>query len=498
MLKKLSNLGITIFLSLSLVYTSCSSNDNGGTNPIDENHEVTLKIFYTNDEHGWLEPTETNNGAGGMMTMWKTNQDYQLEGNNLVLSGGDMWTGPAISTWFKGEPMTEVMDAMGYDAAALGNHEFDFSQDGLRQNLSQMNFPILAANIKSTVTGTYPDFVQPYIILERAGIKIGIIGLTSSSTIAINFPENVKDLELTSYTDALNEIVPVVKNQGAELLILLAHASYVEMVPLKSLIQNLGISIVGCGHSHSYYIEETNNFALFEAKSSMLNYAYVEVEYDTLQNTLLGLDAELFDNNISYTSDPTIQNIVTNWQHQMDNELAEVIGYTATGIERSSQEMKNMIADSWLNTFADATISMSNYGGVRQGIPAGNITKATLVGVLPFDNNIIKLDLTGMQIKSTISSLGLFVGGLNVRDNYTLDDGSTLNDNTTYTILITDYIYYTDDNLQQYDSTPELTSMNWRDPVINWIRSLNTSSSDPLENHLDSTVRQDFILDILY
>ncbi len=494
--KILSKISYCLPFILLILFVSC--NENGTNEPGNDNHKVTLKIFYTNDEHGWLEPTSTHNGAAGMFTMWKQNHNYIVDENNLVLSGGDMWTGPAISTWFLGEPMTEIMNAMSYDAAAIGNHEFDFSQDGLRTRLSQSDFPFLAANLKSTVTGTYPEFAQPYIIIERAGIKIGIIGLTSSTTIEINFPENVKNLELMSYSDALNEVVPIVKNQGAELLILLAHASHSEMTTMRSTIRNHDISIVGCGHSHLYYLEETQDFALFESRSGMLSYAYVEINYDTLSNTLINLDAEIFENSASYSPDPEIQTIVSRWQQSMNAELAEVIGYTQTGIDKNSQKIKNLIADSWLNTFTDAQISLSNYGGVRQGIPSGNITLATIVGVLPFDNDIIKLELTGSQIKNTISSLGLFVGGLDVRNNYQLNDGSVLNNNNVYKVLITDYLYYTDNSLQQYDSTPEFTSMNWREPVISWIRSLNTNTSNPLENYIDGTVRQINIYDYLF
>ena len=87
--------------------------------------------MYTNDEHGLMEATESSGGAAGLMGLWREQEGYSENGPYLILSGGDMWTGPAISTWFKGESMVNVMNGMQYDAAAIGNHEFDFKIEGL-------------------------------------------------------------------------------------------------------------------------------------------------------------------------------------------------------------------------------------------------------------------------------------------------------------------------------------------------------------------------------
>jgi len=488
-----TNLSRTLILSIVFAFFyNCGGDDSTGPSvPIDDtvNNTVTLQIYFTNDEHGWLEPTATHNGAAGMMAMWKTDHGYTQDGINLVLSGGDMWTGPAISTWYEGEPMVEVMNAMGYDAAAIGNHEFDFSQDGLRARLNQADFPFLAANLKK-IGGGYPDFVEPYIIKNIGGIKVGIIGLTTNSTISINFPLNVEGLELISYQAAIDEAAPLAIVDGAEILILNTHIPSAEMQGLVSYALGYGISVFGCGHSHNLTLNTQPDYVLFETESNMTRYAFTEIKYDTLENRILNLSASLHENTGSYQPDPEIQSIVTTWQSAMSDDLSEVLGYTSSGVNQNSREMQNMISDSWLEYFSDADISMSNYGGVRQGIPSGDITIATIVGVLPFDNNVVKLDLTGAQTKNAIASLGVFVGGVNVINNYTMNDGSTMDDNATYTVLITDYIYYTNGDLQMYDPTPEATGVNWRNPVINWIRSLNTNQADPLENYLDSIPRK--------
>jgi 2',3'-cyclic-nucleotide 2'-phosphodiesterase (5'-nucleotidase family) len=107
-----------------------------------------LTILYTNDEHGWLAAQKNLDGSsvGGaaeMLGRWREQEGYTPDGPFLVLSGGDMWTGPAISSWFNGDSAAEVMDLMGYQAAAAGNHEFDFGLDVLRRPAKNAGFPFL-------------------------------------------------------------------------------------------------------------------------------------------------------------------------------------------------------------------------------------------------------------------------------------------------------------------------------------------------------------------
>ena len=103
-----------------------------------------LIVLYTNDEHGWMDSYEGAGGAAGMMDLWERREGYAPDDPRfLVLSGGDMWTGPALSTALKGESMTDVMSAMGYRAAAIGNHDFDFGVENILARADQAAFPFL-------------------------------------------------------------------------------------------------------------------------------------------------------------------------------------------------------------------------------------------------------------------------------------------------------------------------------------------------------------------
>ncbi|MFQ5922484.1 MAG: hypothetical protein ACE5M4_06535, partial [Anaerolineales bacterium] len=107
-----------------------------GSNELAAKQTETLRhlvVLYTNDEHGWMDSYQNAGGAAGMARLWRQREGLTEDGPFLVLSGGDMWTGPALSTVWEGESMADVMNAMAYDAAAIGNHDFDLGLEALRE-----------------------------------------------------------------------------------------------------------------------------------------------------------------------------------------------------------------------------------------------------------------------------------------------------------------------------------------------------------------------------
>jgi len=131
---------------------------------------------------------------------------------------------------------------------------------------------------------------------------------------------------------------------------------------------------------------------------------------------------------------------------------------------------------------------MTNSGGIRQDIESGDITIETIVGLLPFNNTIYELNLSGSEVIDV--SGNLLVGGMTTIGGYYLSDGTPIHGDSMYSVLTTDYLYSrTDMNFAAYDPDPYETSVNFRQPLIDWINSLNTSEGDPLNNYLDSQPR---------
>jgi len=474
---------------LALVWLTALSSCENNHNSSDGNEDlVHIVVLYTNDEHGWMEPTNDYDGAPGLMDMWKNIEGYDGSENYLIISGGDMWTGPAISTWFQGESMVEVMNAMEYDVAAVGNHEFDYKEEVLKERLEKMKFPLISANLKDISTGEIPEFASPYIIKEIEGVKVGIIGLSSRSTPYTAAPDNVANFEFTSYSDAVVKYAAEAKDEGAEVLMIAGHICEHEMEGLVSVAKENGISIIGGGHCHQGLAKELNDVVLIQSRSGMRAYTKVEFDYNTATKESVNFSYELVWNN-QHKIDADIQSIVDYWIDRTEEELAEVIGYASETIPRSSVEMGNLVCDSWFYTFPYADISFTNSGGIRQDIIAGEISLESMVGLLPFENMIYELEFTGAQVINVVDNF--LVGGMTSLNGYKLLDGTDIHVDSVYTVLTTDYLYsITENHFSEYDDTPMNMSVNYRQPLIDWIKSLNLSTTNPLNNYLDSTPRQ--------
>jgi 2',3'-cyclic-nucleotide 2'-phosphodiesterase (5'-nucleotidase family) len=253
--------------------------------------------------------------------------------------------------------------------------------------------------------------------------------------------------------------------------------------------------MIGGGHCHQRISEVVNGVALVASGDNMQAYGRVTLDVRTATGEVTDVDVAVVSNPAG-PGDPEVAALVVGWQAQLDDALDHVIGYTATGIDRSSNAMHNMVMDAWLAAYP-AEIAMSNPGGFRQEIAPGEITLADIVGVLPFDNYLIDVELTGNQVIASYQhgSRRPAVGGMAYRGGryflLTADGEQPLDPNATYSVLVNDFMYAGGDNYRFADYDPDAyeTGIDWRQPVIEWISTLKTSPEDPLENHLDAGER---------
>ena len=152
--------------------------------------------------------------------------------------------------------------------------------------------------------------------------------------------------------------------------------------------------------------------------------------------------------------------------------------------------MEHLLTASWLAARPSAQVALASPRYIHQHIPKGEITIETIVGVLPVDNRLVELSMTGEQLRRTIQEHRPFVGGLDPEDPLRLGDGSPLADEQIYRVLVPENLYdgggfY---KIAQYDSSPEFTDINWRDPVIDWLRRQQTDRRHPLDELLGLSV----------
>jgi 2',3'-cyclic-nucleotide 2'-phosphodiesterase (5'-nucleotidase family) len=436
----------------------------------------TLTILYTNDEHGWMEGMEAGEGAAELMGLWQEQEGYSLEdGRYLILSGGDMWTGPAISTWFDGESMVEVMNAMGYDAAAIGNHEFDFGLEQLQVRLAQAEFPVLSANLRYAADGTTPiDLgILPYAIIPADGASVGVIGLTTTRTPRTTNPNNVAAFVFLDYETAVREIYPQVKAEGADVVVVNAHACRDEIEALATAVSDLDIQLIGGGHCNELFAKERGDIVVMEGGYHMGSYAHATfaIDPETGAVTVVAYGTE---QNQGGTAVPEIAAIVGKWHDAAAEELSVVIGYTEEGFGRRSPEMQALITDAWLAGYPAADAAITNLGGMRADIPPGDITLESIITVMPFDNVLIAVTLSREQLVDVLNFArdDAISGAFRQNGDWLLDKtGEPVDPAAAYTLLVNDFMYAGGDGydlLARFDPDAYNTAIDWRQPVIDW------------------------------
>jgi 2',3'-cyclic-nucleotide 2'-phosphodiesterase (5'-nucleotidase family) len=327
-------------------------------------------------------------------------------GPTLVLDAGDAFQGSYVSNSTQGELVMAAMNVAGYDAWTLGNHEFDWGQEPLRARIAQASFPTLAANICDEATGELWDMVQPYTVIELGRIKAGILGLTYPDTPSINKPENVAGLAFLEAEEAVRRYLPELQEQ-ADLVVVLSHLGYDGDQALAKAVDGLDV-IVG-GHSHTF-LESPRNISdtlivQAGAKGQVVGRLELTMNVDT---------GEIVDYASRKVLVPVTGNIeVVNQEVKalVDAALAEAaetinqpIGETAVALQTQSVgefALGNLVVDAMLDADIDgqqADIAMHNNGGIRADLPKGPISFGQLYAVLPFDNQLMALELTGEQV----------------------------------------------------------------------------------------------------
>jgi 5'-nucleotidase/UDP-sugar diphosphatase len=450
--------------------------------------ERLLTVLYTTDERGQIEPGPGSEGAAKLMGLWRSAEGLTEGGTFLVLSGGNSWSQRPISTWFKGESVVEVMNRMGYDGMVIGSAEFHFGGAELANRATEASFPLLSSNVRLKANGSAPGFATPYAVQNVNGLQVGLIGLTPTSTPQSNVPANTEDFDFGPYADALNERVPQARAAGADVVIVLAHLCYEEILPLLPVARQLGVSVIAgsfCGQTKS---EVTDGVAIVVPGWGFSEYGKVAIRLRDSTKEILGIQPQVLPNS-GGVPDPEVEVMVQHWEDLMGGELAAVIGHVTVQLSKTSTALQNFVMDSWLFAYP-ADIAMLNDGAIRTGLPLGDITKGAIVGMLPFENSLVELELTGAEVVECLQP-SFVLAGMTTRDGYFHSDGTPLKMDSVYHVLTTDFLHgQTDLKFGTFDPNPKDTNLLYYQPTLAYIESLETSSENPLDLFLDPNPRR--------
>jgi 5'-nucleotidase/UDP-sugar diphosphatase len=391
--------------------------------------ESQLTILHTNDHHGHF--WKNRHGETGLAARKTLVDQIRKEvksagGHVLLLSAGDINTGIPESDLLDAEPDFKAMSAMGYDAMALGNHEFDKPLDVLMKQKQWATFPFLSANILKKDTGK-PLF-DDFKIWDFDGLKVAVIGFTAQDT-PIMVTTDLKALEFKDSVEVAKNMIPKLRKKAA-VVIALSHLGYYENAYHGSnapgdvtLARSVpGIDVIIGGHSHEEIAEAVveNDTLIVQAGDNGKYVGRLDLTFKngvvSLQNYRLipvnlkkkvkkdGQDVRVFIEE-EIKEDAEMLALLTPFYEQGQSELGKVIGSTTDVFEGErkivrSQEtnLGNLIARTQRQKVG-ADVAIMNSGGIRTSIAKGDITYKDVLKVQPFSNSICLVTLTGKELK---------------------------------------------------------------------------------------------------
>lgn len=384
-----------------------------------------LAIVYTNDTHGHDVAVEGTDDVAGNFSMAATaalKAEWEQKGYDVLLvDGGDATQGTPLVDNTYGAPAIAFMNACGYDLMTVGNHEFDWGTDALASNENAANFPFMSANVLDKETNKL-RFVPNKIVDLTSGIKVGLFGLTTPSTITTARPAYVSKYTFLNGEElykCAQEQVDELRAQGCDIVICVGHLGNRELDGSTStdLLNNVkGIDLFLDGHDHEEMQSEVAGTLLIESGCYMRNMGVVVIDEGAPTAEMIA--AGTYDG-----IDQSAQAIIDSENERVQSELNVVLGTTpyflngerAPGVRTQETNLGNFCADAFrwaasveLGKEVDAGII--NAGSVRVSIDEGDITLGTIKSVMPFANDLSVINITGAQMLEALEAATQAVG----------------------------------------------------------------------------------------
>lgn len=403
---------LTLLLALALFVGLCAPAM--AENLLDE-VSGKLIILHTNDIHG-RAVSDISGGTFGYAAVAKLKKDLTAQGASvLLLDAGDASQGTPLVNIGYGKSAMEFMNAAGYDAMSPGNHEFDWGIDNLLQIREVAQFPMLAANIVDKVSGEQ-KFEARKVFDMPNGMKVGVFGLDTPEVLTKTHPDKVKGISIymeQELYDCAQAQVDALKAENCDLIVCLAHLGVAEeSIPNRSIdvLNNVtGIDLMIDGHSHTVIDggEQVNGTLLVSTGEYFHNIGVVTYDGKALSANLMGspIDSEV---------DTLINAMNAEVEEQLSVAFAttEVVlnGERDPGVRTEETNLGDFAADAilWAARKAlgeDAAVAaITNGGGIRTSIQAGDITMSDMKTVFPFGNQVTVISVTGAELLEALEA----------------------------------------------------------------------------------------------
>lgn len=462
----MKRLPLLFFIGFLLV-SGCNKDEQNNT----PNEAKELIIFCINDVHAQID---------NFSKVKHIIDDARQNNEVIVVSAGDLFSGnPVVDNHSeKGYPLIDIMNKVGFDVAVLGNHEFDYGPEHLKNRIVQSDFEWICANFDAGNSGV-PQ-TEAYTSLELEDLKITFLGLVETNgkadmVIPLTHPWKVEEYIFSEPEATIKDYANLREMEEADITVALTHLGFGEynyaLSDFRIATKYPYFDLIIGGHSHEQKFEYVNNIPVFQS-GAYLNYlGKIIIEY--IGEEIESLDFNLINLNEYTEYDKDLHSVIE--QYNDLPELKEVIGYA--NIDHYKNEVGCFYTDA-LQATMNVDITFQNTGGVRAAIFEGDITKRDIYEVSPFNNGTVIYSMSVAEIKHFLSSssTGYYYAGVVIeqeQDRIIIRDtqGNEMSDETVLSLGINDYIPAVYDYLFPEDGNrQELTAA---ETLIYYLENIN-------------------------
>lgn len=369
-----------------------------------EEKSTEIHIVHTNDIHGYYKST-----SGGQIGFDAVKTIADKENADLILDAGDTFHGQSFATVEEGKSIAELMDAVGYDAMTPGNHDWSYSADRLRELDRESSFTILASNVADTNGNRYFDnnfYIKNVTADDGTKVRVGVFGVIDEDFYTSTSAKNVENVRFENSAETATAYANFLRDdENCDIILALTHNAN----PEKFIAETSGIDAVIAGHQHiliDKYCTDSDgkSVKLVEANCFFKNVGVLTLTYSNEKGVTDAVEKTYSSADTQGMSDEKIASDISAIEKREQSVLSEVIGessreyaYSWEELRTSEQEIGRIVTAAYLD-FTGADVAMENAGGIRSGIPKGNVTYSDLISISPYGNVLVEKELTGQQI----------------------------------------------------------------------------------------------------